>query len=497
MEDGPGAAAAAGKGKEGSQIGGSASGQGDPGGGGGSGAPPVFLWPGAPATGSLAAFLAAAGPCPGAVGGAWPGAPGAAPPGGVVEGGSPLGLAAGSWPGVQAAAGMTAPGWPGPMMPGASSMPAQGGWPDWWAGAATAALGPDWLRAEPGTSGASPQSPAANETSARGVSAPVRGASTRRRGGHTPRPPRPAATATPPPPVDVDLTDTSGADWCDDNTRVACEIMADEVVKGNRANTHLSKIGYKNLIERFKQRTGLEYTRLQFKNKWDKLKSDYSIWKQLKNCETGIGWDESHKNIVMSEYWWKKTAKAIKGSTRFKLRGLQNEDQLRTMFEDLRNTGDEHWSASSGIAPSPIPVDEDDEGANDDDSDPEEVTPTTVPASKRSRGASNIKGKKSKTATGQWFQEQMGKLVEMNERTTASCESIANKEDTSRCSIENVMSLVRDCGALPSTNEYFIATIVFTQRSERQMFMTMQTHEERLDWLKRKYEWMTRNDVSK
>ncbi|CAN6207756.1 unnamed protein product [Urochloa humidicola] len=85
----------------------------------------------------------------------------------------------------------------------------------------------------------------------------------------------------------------------------------------------------------------------------------------------------------------------------------------------------------------------------------------------------------------------------MNERTTASCKSIVNREDTSRCSIENVMTLVRDCGAVPTTNEYFIATIVFTKRSEREIFMTIQTPEERFDCLKRKYEWMTRNDMSK
>jgi hypothetical protein len=47
------------------------------------------------------------------------------------------------------------------------------------------------------------------------------------------------------------------ADWCDENTRIVCEIFADEVLKGNRSSTHLSKTGYKNVIERFKDRTGL------------------------------------------------------------------------------------------------------------------------------------------------------------------------------------------------------------------------------------------------
>jgi hypothetical protein len=67
------------------------------------------------------------------------------------------------------------------------------------------------------------------------------------------------------------------ADRCDENLNIVCEIFADEVDKGNRANTHLSKIRYKNVIQMFKDMTGLVYNRRKFKNKWDKLKQDYNI----------------------------------------------------------------------------------------------------------------------------------------------------------------------------------------------------------------------------
>jgi hypothetical protein len=190
----------------------------------------------------------------------------------------------------------------------------------------------------------------------------------------------------------------------------------------------------------------------------------------------------------------------IKGCTRFKLKGLQNEEQLSIMFEDLRNTGNDHLSASSGITPSsatPIPIDDEDELEHDDDSNPKEVTTMSLPSSKRGRGARNKKEKKAKTSTGHWLQEEMGKLVKMNERTTASCESIARREDTPGCSIKDVMTLVKSCGATPCTNEHYAATLLFTNMSEREMFMTMDTAEERFDWLKRKYEWMIRNDVPK
>jgi hypothetical protein len=43
------------------------------------------------------------------------------------------------------------------------------------------------------------------------------------------------------------------------------------------------------------------------------------------------------------------------------------------------------------------------------------------------------------------------------------------------------MALVKSCGAVPSTNEHFVATLIFTDKSEQEMFMTMDTPEERFD----------------
>jgi hypothetical protein len=62
------------------------------------------------------------------------------------------------------------------------------------------------------------------------------------------------------------------------------------------------------------------------------------------------------------------------------------------MFEDLKNKCDEHWSTSSGVAPSPtnlshktspINVDDEEEGNINDDSEPEEVTPTSGKGKRR------------------------------------------------------------------------------------------------------------------
>lgn len=125
----------------------------------------------------------------------------------------------------------------------------------------------------------------------------------------------------------------------------------------------------------------------------------------------------------------------VKGSSKFRHRGLLNLDKLEIMFEDIRNTGDDHWNPCSGVAPtqhehtpvssSQINIDDDEEEVNyNDDSEPEDVTPTSS-RSVRARVTSQGKGKKRKTSGGRWFQDKIGELVAMNERTTASCESMA------------------------------------------------------------------------
>lgn len=93
------------------------------------------------------------------------------------------------------------------------------------------------------------------------------------------------------------------ADWSDHNTRVVCEIFAAQVQDGNRPSTHLNNKGYKEVIENFSARTGLVYTKRQFKNKWDRLRGEYNTWKKL-NAQTGLGWDEAKKTVVATAERW-------------------------------------------------------------------------------------------------------------------------------------------------------------------------------------------------
>ncbi|KAK8951047.1 Protein FAR1-RELATED SEQUENCE 4 [Platanthera zijinensis] len=107
-----------------------------------------------------------------------------------------------------------------------------------------------------------------------------------------------------------------------------------EIGLGNRPTTHFSKEGWKNLIAGFKERTGKNYDRMQMKNKWDHLKKDWKLWKELKHGETGLGWDPEKRTIAASEEWWTEKVKVFPGVKKFRCGGIAPdlEEKLNIMF---------------------------------------------------------------------------------------------------------------------------------------------------------------------
>ncbi|KQJ88512.1 hypothetical protein BRADI_4g19043v3 [Brachypodium distachyon] len=79
--------------------------------------------------------------------------------------------------------------------------------------------------------------------------------------------------------------------WNDDNIRIITELFADQVHRGNRPNSHLNNVAYEEISQRFKDKTGIELKKTKIKNKWDKLKNEYVIWKKLLLKQTGDGWE--------------------------------------------------------------------------------------------------------------------------------------------------------------------------------------------------------------
>ena len=87
-------------------------------------------------------------------------------------------------------------------------------------------------------------------------------------------------------------------------------------------------------------------------------------------------------------------------------------------------------------------------------------------------------------------------LMELNKRTTSFVESlVTRREGNIKSYIQNVMALVKECGATIGTKEHFTTSLIFTKKNERKMFMTLDNPKERFQWLQMKTEWMHRNNV--
>ena len=61
------------------------------------------------------------------------------------------------------------------------------------------------------------------------------------------------------------------------------------------------------MAESFYQMIGIHVTKLQLKNKWDKLKPDLVAWQKVLK-QTGLGRNAAGE-ITMDDDWWKKTKK--------------------------------------------------------------------------------------------------------------------------------------------------------------------------------------------
>ncbi|XP_025823605.1 L10-interacting MYB domain-containing protein-like [Panicum hallii] len=120
--------------------------------------------------------------------------------------------------------------------------------------------------------------------------------------------------------------------------------LLDAVCRGNHPNTYLNSVGYAEVEKGMKDRLGIEVSKLQIKNKWDKLKEDFKAWKKLLLRQTGTGWCPIKGTIVMDDEWWKKARADIPGCGKFRKQGLQNEEELQVCFGSIISIGTDHWS---------------------------------------------------------------------------------------------------------------------------------------------------------
>ncbi|XP_020686288.1 L10-interacting MYB domain-containing protein-like [Dendrobium catenatum] len=141
------------------------------------------------------------------------------------------------------------------------------------------------------------------------------------------------------------------ATWEKDVKIIFCDLCLREIELGNRPTTHFNKEGWTNLIKNFYDKTGREYDKVQLKNKWDQLKKDWKLWKELKRGSTGLGWDPRKKTIDAPDEWWKEKLEVVPNAKKFRYCGIdpELEDKLDLMFLGVVATGDHAWTPNQGL----------------------------------------------------------------------------------------------------------------------------------------------------
>jgi hypothetical protein len=81
------------------------------------------------------------------------------------------------------------------------------------------------------------------------------------------------------------------AQWDPTAAKIFNGICVEQVLSNNRPQGCLNIKGYTNLVTKFNEQTGRNYTRVQMKNRWDALKSEFTTWKTLLFSASGLGRD--------------------------------------------------------------------------------------------------------------------------------------------------------------------------------------------------------------
>ncbi|KAL6847798.1 hypothetical protein ACP4OV_021926 [Aristida adscensionis] len=274
------------------------------------------------------------------------------------------------------------------------------------------------------------------------------------------------------------------ANWNEYHNGVLCNLCIEQLELGNYTDNAMSSRGYKQIIEKFHEKTGLRHNRVQIKNQIGKLKREYEAWKWL-NTLSGIGHGPHGEVYVADDAWWQDRVKEKSAAAAFKNRLPPYFQQLVTLFHGRCVDG------TTSYVPGQESQQHVDEVPDEEDEDiPEEPdfshrTPSSINR-KRSNSTSTTASspsKKSKVPIGQYVKGLHDLSNKMEEEAKVLKKVL--DPDSVRAEIDLCQQLAVECGAAPGTPEFFVAAVVFMDYRQRQWFIRMDNKQARFDYLRR------------
>lgn len=76
------------------------------------------------------------------------------------------------------------------------------------------------------------------------------------------------------------------------------------ISKGKSGAITSHQLVWNDIISGFEKETKLAWDKNRLKNKLDSLRPKWTLWKQLKTKETGLGWNNDKGVVYASDEWW-------------------------------------------------------------------------------------------------------------------------------------------------------------------------------------------------
>ncbi|KAL2933926.1 L10-interacting MYB domain-containing protein [Bienertia sinuspersici] len=137
--------------------------------------------------------------------------------------------------------------------------------------------------------------------------------------------------------VEIESTGGIGV-WTEAIESYFIGLIEDEVKKGNRPTTTLTKPAWKFIKQKLKEKSGKDYSQDQVKNKCNQLRAKWKEYSKIKE-EIGIGYNAVTHQLTAEDVVWKKLYEKHKSARTFRRKGCKHYDKLCTIFGDTTATG--------------------------------------------------------------------------------------------------------------------------------------------------------------
>ncbi|CAN6481523.1 unnamed protein product [Victoria cruziana] len=134
------------------------------------------------------------------------------------------------------------------------------------------------------------------------------------------------------------------ADWTTARDQFFIELLIEQAAKGKKTDVGFVKEAWKSVCLSFNRKFNLNYTIIQLKSRYKKLKTQYGMVKTLKS-QNGFGWDDAVKVIFADEDVWERYIAAHPIARNYKNKCFPLYDQCAVLFDD--NKADGRISVSS------------------------------------------------------------------------------------------------------------------------------------------------------